>query len=449
MSDSSELSHLQDLQSNEQRKLLDVIDDLRAKGLSAYLDLPQLVVCGEQSSGKSSVLEAISGVPFPRKDTTCTRHATEVILRRSPTDKISVSITPNEARNATEKESLTEFHHEIDNFSQLEKAFEDARKIMLGPSKSFSKDVLRVEICGPKQPALTIVDLPGFIQSITGNQTKQDKEMVHDLVYEYLKSPQSIILAVVSAKNEIENQGVLDEVRTFGDYEDRVLGVITKPDTIMHGSNNELAYLSLARNENVPFNLGWHLIKNLDENQRDSAHQDRDAIEEQFFEKSSFESIPASRRGIVSLRKRLSSLLFEKVKQNLPTLKISLEHQIQTCRVELDKLGPSRATPDDQRDYLVELSTKIQHLCVNAINGSYDDSFFQGEGSEHRRLCAIIASRNLKFAADLEGNGMQWKIVTDGEKRLFSYLNDRTRSEAINLCRDLLVKTRGPEVRYI
>lgn len=39
--------------------------------------------CGDQSSGKSSCLEAISGVPFPRKDTLCTRFATEVVLRKN------------------------------------------------------------------------------------------------------------------------------------------------------------------------------------------------------------------------------------------------------------------------------------------------------------------------------------------------------------------------------
>ena len=57
------------LQAQEQIKLLDVIDALRAEGLSEYTALPQLIVYGDQSSGKSSVLEAISKVPFPHKDT--------------------------------------------------------------------------------------------------------------------------------------------------------------------------------------------------------------------------------------------------------------------------------------------------------------------------------------------------------------------------------------------
>src|SRR5580700_561694 len=82
------LPFVQDLQTAEQMKLLDAIDSLRAVGIGEFTALPQLVVCGDQSSGKSSVLEAISGVPFPRKADVCTRFATEVSLRRAPRDSM-------------------------------------------------------------------------------------------------------------------------------------------------------------------------------------------------------------------------------------------------------------------------------------------------------------------------------------------------------------------------
>lgn len=73
---------LQALQSADERKVMDIVDKLRRTGLSGVVELPQLIVCGDQSSGKSSVLEAITEIPFPRKENLCTRFATEVIPNR-------------------------------------------------------------------------------------------------------------------------------------------------------------------------------------------------------------------------------------------------------------------------------------------------------------------------------------------------------------------------------
>ena len=83
---------MENLRTAEQIQLLDLVDSLRAEGLSEFTALPQLIVCGDQSSGKSSLLEAISGVPFPKKDNLCTRFATEVILRRASDSEIRVSL---------------------------------------------------------------------------------------------------------------------------------------------------------------------------------------------------------------------------------------------------------------------------------------------------------------------------------------------------------------------
>jgi GTP1/Obg family GTP-binding protein len=71
-------SSLQALQSEDQRKVMDIVDRLRRTGLNGIVELPQLIVCGDQSSGKSSILEAITEIPFPRKENLCTRFATEV-----------------------------------------------------------------------------------------------------------------------------------------------------------------------------------------------------------------------------------------------------------------------------------------------------------------------------------------------------------------------------------
>jgi hypothetical protein len=64
--------------------LLEKIDKLFACNVGEYINLPQLVVVGDQSSGKSSVLEGLTGLKFPRNAGLCTRFATQIIFRRDP-----------------------------------------------------------------------------------------------------------------------------------------------------------------------------------------------------------------------------------------------------------------------------------------------------------------------------------------------------------------------------
>lgn len=129
---------------------------------------------------------------------------------------------------------------------------------------AISSDVLRIENTGPSHPQLTIVDLPGVIHSANATQTAEDVELVSKLVRTYMSNSRSIILAVISAKNDFANQVVSSLAREFDPQGRRTLGIITKPDTLPPGSQNEAAFISLARNEQVPLQLGWHVVKNLD-----------------------------------------------------------------------------------------------------------------------------------------------------------------------------------------
>jgi hypothetical protein len=148
-------SSLEALQSSEQRDLMDLVDRLRRSGLSAHLQLPQIVVCGDQSSGKSSVLEAITEIPFPRKENLCTRFATEISMRRDVEESISCKINPDDARPEAEQRKLRNFSKAINDFNDLPGIIDEATTLMgLGANQAFSKDVLSIVICGPGRPQL-------------------------------------------------------------------------------------------------------------------------------------------------------------------------------------------------------------------------------------------------------------------------------------------------------
>ena len=455
--ESFELPSLQKLQSAEQLDLLDVVDTLRARGLSDLVALPQLIVCGDQSSGKSSVLEAISGIPFPRQETLCTRFATEVILRRAAMTEIKISIHPGNDRSTLERDELLGFHHELKSTNDFEQLFKSATAAMGLSSgiKSFSNDVLRIEFSGPSQPPLTLVDLPGLIHSAIGQQTSQDVTLVHNLVSTYLESPRSIILAVVSAKSDASNQIILSRAKEVDGHGLRTLGIITKPDTLERGSASEQEYIALASNEKVKFSLGWHVVRNLDMEKEKNQLGMRDKRETLFFKESNFSSLPPHTVGMAFLRTRLSKVLFDQIRTELPKLVEDITTKIVAINLTQSKLGPSRATFDEQRSFLTSLSESFQRICEDAVRGHYEDKFFQVDTDPERRLCACIINKHFEFADNIRKKGSYWKIQDNEaqETERTEVTTDecgtglrQTRQEAIQAACTLLKHSRGREV---
>lgn len=106
------------------------------------------------------------------------------------------------------------------------------------------------------------MDLPGLIHSENKSQSKEDVELIRNLVEEYITNKRTIILAVVSAKNDYANQIILKKARDIDSNGSRTLGIITKPDFLAPGSENESSWIELASNRDIYFELGWHMLKN-------------------------------------------------------------------------------------------------------------------------------------------------------------------------------------------
>ena len=108
---------LSELHSSKSTLRLEQIADLRARGIGDHVDLPQLVVCGDQSAGKSSVLEGLTGLPFPRQDGVCTKFATEIILQHSAGERtIVATILPLLSRSDSSKASLRAYRRQLTDY---------------------------------------------------------------------------------------------------------------------------------------------------------------------------------------------------------------------------------------------------------------------------------------------------------------------------------------------
>jgi GTPase SAR1 family protein len=442
---------LDDLCCKGRLDLMDSIDTLRSQGINHFVSLPQIIVCGDQSSGKSSVLEAISGVSFPIKSNLCTRFPTELVLRRTAQTGASVSIVPHHSRPDAEKTALAGFHEVLQSFEGLSDLVEAAKSAMgiTAHGKAFSRDLLRVEISGPDRPHLTIVDLPGLIHSETKSQSASDVDLIQDVVESYMKEPRSIILAVVSAKNDFANQVILKLARCVDPTGTRTLGVITKPDTLYPGSGTESQYISLARNQEVEFRLGWHVLKNLDSEASYEPLMKRDEREAEFFAGGIWRDLPESSLGIGQLRSRLSKVLLNHITEELPSLIEEIEMKRDSCRDKLEKLGVPRETLQEQQLHMIGISESFQRLVRSAVDGNWDDPFFSDEQSSHgyeRRIRSLVQNLNEEFAKVLARQGHRRQIVDDKNKSAPGVCINISRDEFIDYIREKIRTSRGREL---
>ncbi|GKT42976.1 interferon-induced GTP-binding protein Mx3 [Colletotrichum spaethianum] len=399
---------LGELNSVETRTLFDTIDNLSMLGVGRIVNLPQIIVVGDQSSGKSSVLEAISHVHFPVQEGLCTRFATELVLRPGGRRRVKATVLFADNTKPAHELQITDFKQEdIDNII-------NTAKHQMGISdtgRSFSKDVLRLEIEGPDLYPLTLVDLPGIFHTATAKQSDEGKATVMNLVRSYMKKENSIILAIVSANNLLVNQAVLQEASEFDPAKKRTLGVITKPDLLHPGSSNEQEYLQVIRGRETFHNLslGWHVLRNQADHEKDVGT--RDEVEEQFLNSGAWASISTANRGVAALRKKLSQILLSHFKQDLPTVIDDIQIKLTERERELKQLGHSRSTPADMRAYLIDIAGSFQRLVRDGIEGHYKDPFFGGLEGTQRKFRSQLRNFNRAIRQVLLVQGANQQII--------------------------------------
>ncbi|OHF03213.1 dynamin family protein [Colletotrichum orchidophilum] len=401
---------LDELNSVETRILFDTTDKLSSLGLGKIVNLPQIIVVGDQSSGKSSVLEAISHVKFPVSSGLCTRFATELVLRNGTQRRVKATI-----RFHNDVKPAQEIRVDFSEGEDMSKVFSAAKEHMglTDSNRGFCKDVLRLEVEGPNLYPLTLVDLPGIFHTATAKQSAEGRTTVMELVESYMEKKNSIILAVISANNQLANQRVLEEAAKHDPARKRTLGVITKPDLLHPGSPNELEYLQIIRGREAVHNLqlGWHVVRNLpDYGTSEVDHDSRDVVERKFFESGSWASIPAIHRGISTLRKRLSHVLHDQIKKNLPGVLEEIQGKLAENETELARLGQARTSPASMRAYLVDIAGGFERLVRDGIQGHYNDPFFGGFDGTDRKLRSHLRNFNRAIRHILTVQGSSQKI---------------------------------------
>ncbi|KAM3425678.1 hypothetical protein BST61_g7618 [Cercospora zeina] len=399
-----------------------------ACGVGELVALPQIVVVGDQSSGKSSVLEGLIDKPLPRDSGLCTRFATQIIFRRAAQEHVVVSIIPDQHASPEHTLHVKQWGKTITSLESntFKEIMQEAHKVM-GLSESgsaegtrkptFSNDVLRLEFSGPDQEHLSVIDVPGIFKSTTqGVTTKADIQLVRNMVKGYMDNPRSVMLAVVPANTDLATQEILELAAEADVHGDRTLGVLTKPDLVDRGAESGVLHLVEGRSRLMK--LGWHITRNPGQKELRDANVIRGDLEAAFFRSSTpWNGVEKGKVGIDSLRLRIKDVLSSLVKKEFPKVQVEIKSRLALCQKKLRGLGAERNTPAEQTAYLIELATRFQRLVSMSISATHgaDDTF---EKSPALCIAPAVMSRMKTFSDEMAQYGESYAFARDDKSTL-------------------------------
>ncbi|KAF4444797.1 hypothetical protein F53441_11055 [Fusarium austroafricanum] len=364
----------------------DTLGELQQLGVSHDVPLPELVLVGDQSAGKSSLMSGLANLDLPRSEGTCTRCPLHIRVSRSHDPSCRVwlrkeySYQPPDGRHISESDvternpffpwrklpstAIHEFKTMIDH-SEIEDVLRWAQIAILNDDKShelfvpgsgsiatnvpidkaaeavaakFSPNIVALEIKGPELPDLSFYDMPGIFQNPADADDDYLVSVVRNLSKEYIQHPSAIIMCSMPMNSDAENSSTFGLVRRLGAL-DRTIGVLTKADLIPEGGNHE-QWLSIMRGEAHIAGLGYFITsrpqgKDLEELKK---------WEELVFVDHSLERWPATfhgfsdRCGVEKLKAFLSEKLGQEFAKSLPHIKQTLRRHLNDIVEQLSRL---------------------------------------------------------------------------------------------------------------
>lgn len=206
---------------------------------------------GDQSSGKSSVLEALSGIPFPRGSGLVTRCPIRMVMKRS---RQGTQFTATVCTSSNPQQTVV---HDV---AELNALIDEKMTEVCKEGNNFSVESVVVDLVSPDACDLTVVDLPGIIRTVTAGQNVDSIKQVNSLIKSYLMDKRTIILAVIPANQDIATVDILERAQSVDPSGQRTIGVVTKTDLVSPGSEEEV--VAVVTNVRKPLALGYVMVKN-------------------------------------------------------------------------------------------------------------------------------------------------------------------------------------------
>ena len=338
--------------------VLNKLQDVFARVGNDQINLPQIVVVGSQSCGKSSVLESLVQKDFlPRGSGIVTRRPLILQLLHNDPD-------------ARPKEWAV-FAHKPDemftDFDKVRQEIEDETDRVCGSNKGICDLPITLKVHSPNVLNLTLVDLPGLTKVATEGQPADLPKQIHDMVLKYIENKNSIILAVTPANQDLANSDSLVIARQVDPEGLRTIGVITKIDIMDKGTNAR----DVLNNKVYPLKLGYIGVINRSQKDIDDKKPMEKVIESErrfFLTNPDYKDL-ADQCGYTYLSHTLNQILMKHIKSTLPRVHNEINELLRRKQRELNGYGDTFGdTLQEQQIFLYRMLegylTKYQELLL-------------------------------------------------------------------------------------
>ncbi|KAF9918244.1 vacuolar protein sorting-associated protein 1 [Lobosporangium transversale] len=357
-------------------------DAFSTVGVHNPVDLPQIVVIGSQSSGKSSVLENIVGRDFlPRGSGIVTRRplVLQLINRPTPTvngEEVDKDKEDKEVQDEKkEPEEWGEFLHQpgvkYTDFNLIREEIIRDTEAKTGKNAGISPLPINLRIYSPHVLTLTLVDLPGLTKLPVGDQPKDIERQIRDMIIKYITKPNSIILAVTAANVDLANSDGLRLARDVDPEGARTIGVLTKIDLMDAGTD----VVDILAGRVIPLRLGYVPVVNRGQRDIDTKKSISRSLDA---ERSFFENHPAYKSkaqycGTPYLARKLNMILMHHIKNTLPEIKAKIQAALAKYLAELATLGDGVLEGAGQANIVLNIITEFCTEFRTIIDGNSTD----------------------------------------------------------------------------
>ena len=339
--------------------LINKIQAAFAVGGAQRIDLPQIAVVGGQSSGKSSVLEAIVGKSFlPR--------GTGIVTRRPLVLQLH-NVAPGGAQYA-------EFVHRpgerLSDFEAIRAEIEAETARKCGRNLGVHAEPIVLAVHSPDVLDLTLIDLPGTTKVPVGDQPHDIEQQIRAMILGFISRDECIILAVTAANTDLANSDAIALARQVDPAGERTIGVLTKVDLMDRGTSARDALLGrapdpggLATSDTLPrLRLGYYGVVNRAQQdiQERKTIADALAAERAFFDSRPEYADCGARVTCPVLARSCAALLRAHIRRALPRIARELDALVHRTRRELLELPEDMADDAAKQRKLTELLMQVR-----------------------------------------------------------------------------------------